>query len=107
MTRWVALIACTIAIFGCAGPSVVGKWEYQVLGQTIVLDLRDDNTFTMGSSSTSADAGTYTFEEGKVNLNFGSSETPNVTLNMTEDGNNLVGTVGVVSITLKKQGATS
>ena len=106
MTKWIALLACLFAVLGCAGPGVVGKWEYELLGQTVVLDLREDNTFTMGSASTSANAGTYTFEDGKVNLNFGSSESPNMTLNLTEDGNNLVGTVGAVSVTLKKQGST-
>ena len=104
MTKWLALIACLLALIGCAGPSVVGKWEYEVLGQSVILDLREDNTFTMGSASTSARAGTYTFEEGKVNLNFGSSDTSNMSLNLTEDGNNLVGTVGAVSVTLKRQG---
>jgi hypothetical protein len=107
MMKWIATMACLFAILGCAGPSVVGKWEYELLGQTIVLDLREDNTFTMGSGGTSAQAGTYTFEDGKVNLNFGSSESPNMTLNMTEDGENLVGSMGAVSVTLKKQGSAS
>ena len=101
--RWVVTIICALALFGCAGPSVVGKWNYEVLGQTLVLDLREDNTFTMGSSSTSAQAGTYTHENGKVTLNFGSSETENMVLNLSEDGNTLSGTVGAVSISLARQ----
>src|SRR5687767_6867197 len=77
MMRWVVVILCALVLLGCTGPNVVGKWEYQLFGQAIVLDLKEDNTFTMGSSSTSAQAGSYTYEEGKVKLNFGSSENEN------------------------------
>lgn len=103
MTKWFVVVVCALALLGCAGPSVVGKWGYQVLGQTIVLDLKEDNTFTMGSSSTSAKAGTYTYEDGKVNLKFGSASEENMVLTLTDDGKHLNGSVGAISISLQRQ----
>jgi hypothetical protein len=101
--RWIVIVACALAILGCGGPGVVGKWNYEVFGQTVVLDLKEDNTFSMGSASTSAQAGTYSVEDGKVFLNFGSAETPNMTLAISEDGNTLSGTVGAVTMNLTRQ----
>jgi hypothetical protein len=57
----------------------------------------------MGSASTSAQAGTYTVEEGKVLLNFGSAETPNMALTLSEDGNTLSGSVGAINMNLTRQ----
>ena len=101
-----SFLVCLIAVVllaGCMGKSVVGKWTYTLLGQSATLELKDDNTFTFGSSSTSARAGTYEYKDGKVHLKFGSSESENMVLTLSEDGKTLNGTLLGLNVALAKQ----
>lgn len=91
-----------LVIAGCGGPAVVGKWNYSLLGQDMQLNLKEDKTFTMGSTSTSVQAGTYTVEDNKVLLVFGSLENQPVTLNMADDGKSLDGSVLGVNLTFTR-----
>jgi hypothetical protein len=101
--KWLLpIIAAAFAIAGCAGKSVVGKWQYDLMGQSVVLDLKDDKTFTMGSAGTNVQAGTYTVQDNTVNLKFGQSTNENMTLTLSEDGNTLAGSLGAVNINLKR-----
>ena len=103
MKRIFVVLIALIAIAGCMGQSVVGKWTYEIFGQSATLDLKEDKTFTFGSASTSAQAGTYEFEDGKVLLKFGSSESENMVLTLSEDGKTLNGTLLGLNVSLKKE----
>jgi hypothetical protein len=101
--KWSLLVfVLLLALAGC-GPSVVGKWDYSVFGQNVTLDLKDDNTFTMGAGGTNTQAGTYTFEDGKVNLKFGQSASENMVLSLSESGKTLSGSVGIANIELTRR----
>jgi hypothetical protein len=95
-TAIIGMIAL-LFVLGCAGKSVVGKWTYSIVGQNFVLELKDDKTFTMGSSSTSLQAGTYTYEDDKVTLNPGSSG-QTMTFNLSKDGKKLMGSLGPMNV---------
>lgn len=98
-------LIATVALFllaGCFTKSVVGKWNYEALGLNITLDLKEDMSFAMGTPSTGTQAGTYVFEDGKVKLKFGSAEAENMVLTLSDDGETLNGSIGIVNIALKR-----
>ncbi len=95
-------IVALLLVAGCAGKSVVGKWTYAFFGQTLVLELKDDNTFTMGSASTSVRAGTYTYEDGKVTLVPGAGS-QTITLDLSDDGDKLSGSVGPMNVEFARE----
>lgn len=95
-TAFIGMVALLL-IVGCAGKSVVGKWTYAIFGQNLVLELKDDKTFTMGSSSTSVQAGTYTYEDSKVTLVPGASG-QTMTFALSDDGSKLSGSLGPMNV---------
>jgi len=98
----VGLVAAFV-LAGCAGKGVVGKWTYAIFGQSVVLELKDDKSFSMGSAGTSMQAGTYTFEDGKVTLKPGGG-TQTITLTLAEDGKKLTGSMGPVNVEFTREG---
>ena len=96
----VALILALI-VAGCGSKSVVGKWQYDLFGQSVILELKQDKTFSMGSASSSSQAGTYTVEDKVVTLKFGDT-TQTMKFTMNDEGNTLTGSVGALNVDLKR-----
>jgi len=100
-TVLVGMIAVLLSL-GCAGKSVIGKWTYTVIGQNLVLELKGDKTFTIGSSSTSMQAGTYSYKDGKVTLIPGESG-QTMTFDLSEDGKKLIGSLGPMNVEFERK----
>lgn len=102
MKTFLIVAVALFLLAGCFAKSVVGKWNYELLGQSITLELKEDMSCTMGTPSTGTQAGKYVYEDGKVKLKFGSTEAGNMVFTLSEDGDTLNGSIGIVNIALKR-----